>query len=101
MSIQTIRSGLITAGVEYTNDGAIFHGPLTFDGEVVALDGSWPCAVNPNDPPAVADALTDTYLDLFAAWCERKDAERKARSKPKSQPRTSIHTPCPALWAGR
>lgn len=96
-----VRSGLITAGMEATPEGVIFHAPLLFDGETVAETGSWPHAIDPEDGAAVADALTDTYGALFDGWCAHKAAGREAPAARRPAAAPQMHTPCPALWAGR
>jgi hypothetical protein len=99
MQTKFVRSGLITAQMEVTDLGVIFHAPLCFDEEVVAETGSWTHLIDASDEGAVADALTDTYDKAYDDWCARKAAACKpTRVK---APRASLHTPCPALWAGR
>lgn len=98
-----VRSGLITANMETTETGVLFFGPLEFDDEIVCQAGHWEKRVDPNDQAAVADALTDVYAAEFEGWCARKEAARSAVAPaPRVRvPQAALHTPCPALWAGR
>lgn len=99
MQTTLVHSGLITARMEVTEVGVVFHAPLSFDEEVVAETGQWSYILDPSDEGAVADALTDTYDKAYDAWCARKAAAAEPE-QPKG-PRAILHTPCPALWAGR
>lgn len=99
MQMTLVHSGLITAQMEVTDVGVIFHAPLTFDEEVVAETGQWIHVLDPSDEGAIADALTDSYTAAYDDWCARRAAACKpARTK---GPTGRQHTPCPALWAGR
>lgn len=96
------RSGLITAIVEITNAGVTVIAPVCFDEETVVETGSFFIATQD-----VEQALEDVYTDNFDAWCDRKAAERAERAAQQPHPRrrsfstSNMHTPCPALWAGR
>lgn len=103
-----VRSGLITAQMEVIDGGVTFHGPLSFDEEVIASTGTWSFGIDSNDDDEVSDALTNAYGQCYAAWCERKDAERARKAmlsgrspQVKRSPQVPMHTPCPSLWAGR
>lgn len=67
-----VCSGLIVAEMSLQRNGATFHAPITFDGEVVAKTGSWFHPLDPDDGEAIADALCTTYLDLHDDWCDHK-----------------------------
>jgi hypothetical protein len=99
------RSGLITAGIERTATGVAFIGPLVFDEETVVEEGRWEVSVDADDAAAVADALTDLYSSEYGACgtrVERKAAQRASAAPIRTRvPQARLHTPCPALWAGR
>lgn len=100
-----VRSGLITATLRVVDGGAVIDAPIFFDEDVVQETGSWFFAIDPEDGEAVADTLTDLYTTLYPEWCARRDAERQSTHDEQPPRRRSgapfIHTPCPALWAGR
>lgn len=103
-AVSIARSGLIEARVTISPEGVTFHGPLTFDEDIVAEEGAWFHPIDPEDAEAVELALCDTYRALYDDWVDTKrfpdaplrDKPRKRRLYPEGS-----HTPCPALWAGR
>lgn len=105
MTQQPVRSGLITAQMEIVEGGVSFHAPLCFDEEIVAETGIWSYGIDPDDDDALADALTDAYRSEFEAWCARKQSQQNQLADIKAVghrvPQAQVHTPCPALWAGR
>jgi hypothetical protein len=98
-----IQSGLISVHLEVVAGGISLHGPLSFDGNVVAKTGMWSYGIDPDDDDAVSDAIADAYRSEFDGWCQRKEAERAANapSIKRRVKHTGSHTPCPTLWAGR
>jgi hypothetical protein len=96
------RSGLITAHAELTAEGVKVSAPLHFDEALVVETGSWLI-----DTQDIGDALEEVYMANYEDWCARVSAERAARAAEQPRPRrrsfasSNMHTPCPALWAGR
>lgn len=94
------RSGLITATAEETTTALIIRAPLCFDEETVAAEGSWSFPAGTD----VAEALEDVYIAEFAGWCRRKEEIKASEIAEITRRRAAMprmHTPCPALWAGR
>lgn len=96
------RSGLITAQAELTKEGVQVTAPLYFDEAVVVETGTW--LIKTQD---IDEALGEVYTQNFDAWCARREEERAALAAQDARPRrrafsgSNVHTPCPALWAGR
>lgn len=96
------RSGLITASLEITATGVVFHGPLIFDEEVIAKNGQWAHSLDPANENAIEDALTETYTEVLAHRTKQKmKSATPLAPRPRHSAAGSMHTPCPALWAGR
>lgn len=70
-----VRCGLIIAEMTILEDGVMFHGPLTYNGELVRKTGTWSHRIDPKDIDAIADALCDTFMALHDAWCETKSID--------------------------
>lgn len=92
------RSGLITAHATVTPNGVLVTAPLAFDDDIVVESGTF--LVDTQD---IGDALGEVYFNHYDDWCLRKSAARAAAVPPRAASRsfTGVHTPCPALWAGR
>lgn len=99
--LQKIHVGELTVNITIRDGHRVVHAPLFYQDEIVQEQGEWMFPLS----MTVEDAVTEAYLSAFPAWCDRKEQERKAQkaNEPRRIRRTwgGMHTPCPALWAGR